>query len=61
MAEFEVTSEAAGQKITIKEVLCNSKLKMPLIIVSSFHFVQQMSGINAVGRPKHNKCLTMDN
>ncbi|XP_037715338.1 solute carrier family 2, facilitated glucose transporter member 3 isoform X2 [Drosophila subpulchrella] len=48
MAEFEVTSETAGQKITMKEVLCNSKLKMPLIIVSSFHFVQQMSGINAI-------------
>ncbi|KAH8365290.1 hypothetical protein KR084_007986 [Drosophila pseudotakahashii] len=48
MAEFEVSAEAGGQKITTKDVLCNSKLKMPLIIVSSFHFVQQMSGINAI-------------
>ncbi|XP_016957570.1 solute carrier family 2, facilitated glucose transporter member 3 isoform X1 [Drosophila biarmipes] len=48
MAEFEVTSDEARQKPTMKQVLCDSKLMMPLIIVSSFHFVQQMSGINAI-------------
>ncbi|XP_039491950.1 solute carrier family 2, facilitated glucose transporter member 1 isoform X1 [Drosophila santomea] len=48
MAEIEVTSEAQGQGVTTKEVLCNSRLKMPLIIVCSFHFVQQMSGISAI-------------
>uniref|UniRef100_A0A6P4DWV2 Solute carrier family 2, facilitated glucose transporter member 3 n=1 Tax=Drosophila rhopaloa TaxID=1041015 RepID=A0A6P4DWV2_DRORH len=48
MAEYEATSGVVDQKVTTKEVLCNKKLKMPLIIVSSFHFVQQMSGINAI-------------
>ncbi|XP_017072610.1 solute carrier family 2, facilitated glucose transporter member 3 [Drosophila eugracilis] len=48
MAEFEVASEATTQKVTLRQVLGNSKFKMPLIIVSSFHFVQQMSGISAI-------------
>ncbi|XP_017061462.1 solute carrier family 2, facilitated glucose transporter member 3 isoform X2 [Drosophila ficusphila] len=48
LAEFEAATREAGQKITVKEVFCNSKLKMPLIIVSSFNFVLQMSGISAI-------------
>nr|NP_001260798.1 sugar transporter 3, isoform B [Drosophila melanogaster]AGB93331.1 sugar transporter 3, isoform B [Drosophila melanogaster] len=47
MAEFEVSSTDEGQ-VTMKQVLCNSKLKLPLFIVCSFHFVQQMSGISAI-------------
>ncbi|KMY92184.1 solute carrier family 2, facilitated glucose transporter member 3 isoform X3 [Drosophila mauritiana] len=51
MAEFEVSSADEGQRVTMKQVLCNSKLKLPLFIVCSFHFVQQMSGISARSSP----------
>lgn len=44
-----VASAATDQQLSLKEVLCNSKYKMPLIIVSSFHSVQMLSGITAVG------------
>ncbi|KAH8401165.1 hypothetical protein KR009_003421 [Drosophila setifemur] len=48
LAEIEATAGAQGEQVTMKEVICNKKLMMPLIIVSSFHVVQQMSGISAI-------------
>ncbi|KAM8714316.1 hypothetical protein ACLKA7_014446 [Drosophila subpalustris] len=48
LAEMEATSKSTKETMTMKEVICDAKLKMPLIIVCSFHFVQQGSGINAI-------------
>ncbi|SPP75242.1 blast:Solute carrier family 2%2C facilitated glucose transporter member 7 [Drosophila guanche] len=48
LAEIEAASAVAVEKSSMTAVICNSKLAMPLIIVCSFHLVQQMSGINAI-------------
>ncbi|XP_034652703.1 solute carrier family 2, facilitated glucose transporter member 3-like [Drosophila subobscura] len=48
LAEIEAASAVAVEKSSLAAVIRNSKLTMPLIIVCSFHLVQQMSGINAI-------------
>ncbi|XP_001360923.1 solute carrier family 2, facilitated glucose transporter member 3 isoform X1 [Drosophila pseudoobscura] len=48
LAEIEAALAVAVEKSSMADVIRNSKLTMPLIIVCSFHLVQQMSGINAI-------------
>lgn len=48
LARIESAFKSTEQTMSIKSVICDSKLRMPLIIVCSFHFVQQGSGCNAV-------------
>ncbi|KAH8339987.1 hypothetical protein KR067_004838 [Drosophila pandora] len=47
LAQIEAAANAEGS-LTMKQVICEKKYLLPLFIVASFHFVQQMSGINAI-------------
>lgn len=49
LAQIEAAANAESP-LTMKQVICEKKYLLPLFIVASFHFVQQMSGINAVSR-----------
>ncbi|XP_017087758.2 solute carrier family 2, facilitated glucose transporter member 3 isoform X1 [Drosophila bipectinata] len=47
LAQIEAAANSEGP-LTMKQVICEKKYLLPLFIVGSFHFVQQMSGINAI-------------
>ncbi|XP_034111544.1 solute carrier family 2, facilitated glucose transporter member 3 [Drosophila albomicans] len=48
LAQIEAAAHGAEPSMSIKDVVCNGKLQMAIILVCSFHFVQQGSGINAI-------------
>ncbi|KAH8261549.1 hypothetical protein KR044_011145, partial [Drosophila immigrans] len=48
LAQIEAAARGAEASMGINEVICNSKLQLAVLLVCSFHFVQQGSGINAI-------------
>ncbi|KAH8284595.1 hypothetical protein KR018_004962 [Drosophila ironensis] len=47
IAEIEVAEKNEGS-LTMKQVLSDKRYTLPVFLISSYHFVQQMSGINAI-------------
>jgi len=57
LAEMEVAAKSTQQTMSIKSVVCDEKLRMALIIVCSFHFVQQGSGCSCVRLMTFTPCI----